>query len=332
MLRDFLHTIYGLGIRSSTPIPGLAPSAGHSSADLVIRLGSVPQRLAGAQSHLRPPSFISPYRDEQGEPISRLWRLAGGAYFRLRYWDGTEFVINRSGTRVWAAWSPDSTLEDTATYLLGPVLGLVLALRGTYCLHASVIAVEGKAVALLGPPGAGKSTTAAAFARRGYPVLSEDLAALLHQDGRYLIPPGYPCIRLWDASVESLYGSPKALPCCTPTWDKRQLDLSKNGYRFQTTPLPLAAIYHLAPRSADPAAPRVELTSGQEKMLSLVGNMHSTYMLGAAFQARAFAMLQQLQQRVPVRRVIPHADPGRLPELCDAILDDLRALPMPVEK
>src|SRR5205823_15042979 len=139
--------------------------------------------------------------------IYRRWRLDGGAYFRILYSDQTEFIINRSGTQIWAQWPDRLSLEDTATYLLGPILGLVMGLRGTHCLHASVISVEDKSVALLGPPGAGKSTTAAAFARRGYPVLSEDVAAVLDQDGRFLIQPAYPRIRLWPSSVEALYGS-----------------------------------------------------------------------------------------------------------------------------
>ena len=218
------------------------------------------------------------------------------------------------------------TLEDTATYLLGPILGFVLGLRGTHCLHASVIAVEGKAVALLGPAGAGKSTTAAAFAKRGYPVLSDDVAAVLHRYSRFLIQPAYPRIRLWPSSVESLYGTPEALPRITPTWDKRHLDLTQNGYRFQTSPLPLAAIYHLAPRRSEPTAPRVEVPTGQGSLMSLISNTYAAHTLDRRFQAREFDLFNRLLQRVVLRRAVPHEDPGQISKLCDVILDDFNSL------
>ncbi len=55
-----------------------------------------------------------------------------GTYFRFQYTDGTEFVIDRRGGRIWATWSAAGTVEDMATYLLGPVLGFVLRLRLLY--------------------------------------------------------------------------------------------------------------------------------------------------------------------------------------------------------
>jgi dephospho-CoA kinase len=53
-----------------------------------------------------------------------------------------------------------------------------MLLRGVVCLHASAVAIGDEAIALLGPAGSGKSTTAAAFAERGYSVLAEDVVTL----------------------------------------------------------------------------------------------------------------------------------------------------------
>src|SRR5205085_1986600 len=113
----------------------------------------------------------------------------------------------------------------------------------------SAVALGNRAVALLGPAGAGKSTTAAAFARRGYPLLSDDVVPIWVRDGLFVVPPAYPCLRLWPASVAALYGAADALPPLTPTWDKRCLDLTQGGCRFQQHPLPLAAIYVLGERT-----------------------------------------------------------------------------------
>ncbi len=136
--------------------------------------------------------YISPDAGRSDAPVLQVWKLEGGAYFRLRYCDGVEFVVDRRGTRVWARWPDKATLEDVTVYLLGPVLGFLLRLRGITCLHASAVAVDGQALAFMGPPGAGKSTTAAAFARRGYPVLTDDITALEEKGERFWVLPGGP--------------------------------------------------------------------------------------------------------------------------------------------
>lgn len=262
---------------------------------------------------------------EEPRPALRVWGLGGGAYFRLLYADGTEFLVDRRGCEVWATWPDSSTLEDTATYLLGPVLGFVLRLRGITCLHASAVAVGDRAIALVGPANAGKSTTAAAFCRMGYPVLSDDIAALSESRGIPRVQPAYPQLRLWPDSVTLLYGSPDALPRLTPTWDKRALDLTKNGYRFQEQPLPLAAIYVLAGRSAD-AETRIEGLKGRENLLTLLGNTYVGYLQSAAMRRQEFESLGRLVATVPVRRVVPAEDPAGITRLCSRILDDCEAL------
>ena len=132
-----------------------------------------------------------------------------------------------------------------------------MLLRGIVCLHASAVAIGDEVIALLGPAGSGKSTTAAAFAARGYSILAEDVVTLDDRGDHFLVRPGYPCIRLWPASVKALYGSETHLPKLTPNWDKCYLDLSDN---FQKEPLRLAAIYHLSERRHDAVAPFIQYT------------------------------------------------------------------------
>ena len=110
-------------------------------------------------------------------------------------------------------------------------------MRGVVPLHASAVAVANHAVALVGAPGAGKSTTAAAFAQRGFPVLSDDLAALTERENQFFVQPGYPRVNLWPDSVSALFGSHDALPPITPTWEKRYMALDRDGRHFETNPL-----------------------------------------------------------------------------------------------
>ena len=273
--------------------------------------------------------YSSANLDEQGQPTLLVCKLDGGFWFHMRYADGTEFLVDRLGKRLWATWPEPLTVEDTATYLLGPVMGFVLLLRGTHALHASAINVDGHAVALVGAAGAGKSTAAAAFAKLGYSVLAEDVVTLARERGELIVHPAYPCIRLWSESVEALFGSPDALPLLTPNWDKRYLDLTGEDHRFQADALPLAAIYLLGDRSEDAAAPWVEAVAPKVGMLELVANAYTSYLKDKAARVQEFELLRRVVAEVPLRRAIPSDDLGQVSRLCKVILDDFYALTRP---
>jgi hypothetical protein len=299
--------------------------------DVEVRVGEVPPLLCEPPPPLGVAHYVSPRRDARGDPVLAVWEAGGGRFFRLRYADGTEFLVSRSGAEVWAAWPEPLTLEDTTTYLLGPVLGFVLRLRGAVCLHASAVALGGRAVALVGPAGAGKSTTAAAFARRGIPVLSDDVVVLDRRGASLWVQPGNPRLRLWPQSAEVLFGAPDALPLLTPNWDKLYLDLGGNGFAFQETPLPLGAVYLLGTRNGDTHSPFVEPLPSREGLMELVANTYVNYLLDAPMRAREFELLGRLVRCVPVRRVVRPEDLARLPALCQAVLEDFQGLPCPRE-
>jgi hypothetical protein len=313
-------SIYGLGVVANSVIPGV-PASTIASEDIRISFGSLPAWLHEVSDTQIETSYIADYKSECGEPALRVFRVLDGRYYRFRYADETEFVVDSAGTEIWAAWREPLTLEDTATYLLGPVMGFVMLLRGIVCLHASAVAIGNEAIALLGPAGSGKSTTAAAFAERGYSVLAEDVVTLDDRGDQFLVRPGYPCIRLWPAAVKALYGSETHLPKLTPNWDKCYLDLSDN---FQGEPLRLAAIYHLSERRHEATAPFVQALDRSEAMMSLVANTYATKLMDKQMRAREFELLTRVVKSVPLRRVTPHADPARLDELCTRIIADFQ--------
>jgi hypothetical protein len=243
------------------------------------------------------------------------------------YADGTEFLVNKPGTHIWATWPPETlTLEDTATYLLGPVMGFVLLLRGCISLHGSAIAVGDRAVALVGPAGSGKSTTAAALADLGYSILAEDVVTLEDCGRSFLVQPAYPCIRLWPSSVKALYGHDIELPRLTPTWDKCYLDLTQEPYEFQREPLPLSAIYFLAARADETTAPYVHEMSPGEGLIALVANTYATHLMDKKMRAREFELLDRVIRNVPTRKLVPHSDPTYIGALCRTIVENFVAL------
>jgi len=321
----YYDSAYGLKLRSNSMIPGLVPSHSIDRVDVNFWIGHMPEWFDHIR-HAEESWHSSPYLDEDGKPYLKTWRLNNGEYFRLTYLDGTTFIVDRKAITCWTTWEDPLTIEDTATYLLGPVFGFILRLRGTTCLHASVVAINGRAVAIIGVAGAGKSTTAAAFAKMGYPVLTEDVAAIDDEGTRFLIRPGYPLIRLWPSSVEMLFGAQDSLPLMTPNWDKRYLDLTNDDYRFQKEPLPLGAIYFLQARSDDDSAPMIEEAAPQESLVDLVANAYTNYLLEKEMRAREFDLLGRIVEKIPLRKVTPHNDPARLHDLCRAIISDFERL------
>jgi len=316
------HVVYGLRVASNLALPGLTVCKEADAIDLQIRLKEIKEFASKFSASLSDVFYTSPHSNGEGESILQVGTLGDSGYIGFFYTDGARFAIEKQGREIWGDWPENYTLEDACTYLVGPVIAFALRLRGTTCLHASSIAVGGRAIALLGQPGAGKSTTAAAFAYLGYPILSDDVAVLESQGDGFLVQPGYPRVNLWPDSVRALFGSEDALPDITPTWGKRYLPLNQNGHRFQSAPLPLGAIYLLGEREAGLAVPIVEEIAASEAFMTLVSNTYANYLLSAEMRTREFEVLGRIVAGIPVRRVRTSADPSKWSDLCETIVED----------
>ncbi|MGA2810840.1 MAG: hypothetical protein ABSG16_05530 [Candidatus Acidiferrum sp.] len=348
----FAYSAFGLRIHSNVPFPGVplldsSAVASDSSCAVRFHLNLAPYPDAARSHREKELAYVSSYTDEAGLPVLRIWKAADESFLRLDYRDGTQLWIDHSRRNVFAVWPENLTLQNTLTYLLGPVFGLLLRLRGVTCLHASAVAFGDSSVVFVGSEGAGKSTTAAAFAKRGYAVLSDDIAALgsggatpsvartehASRDSRppaerqnpFLVLPAYPHICLWPEAAKFLYGSEEQFPRLAPEWNKRKLSLGAGGTRFETRPLPLAAIYLFADRAAE-HAPRVEGAPRKAALLALLANTYANNLLDAAMRAEEFAVLDRLVACIPVRLLTPHKDPAFIEQLCNVICGDLTSL------
>src|SRR6266852_4619864 len=321
------YRAYGLNILSSASVPGLSDEdADIPKPDIILELGSEPDWVTSATQL---PSIVQcskPAIPEAEDPAFTFNVLGHEEFFELAYGDGTRFVVDRAAQQIWGTCPPPLTVEDLATYLLGPIMGFALRRRGVLSLHASAVCIDGHAVVLCGESASGKSTTAAALALQGIPVLCEDIAALTETGDRLLVEAGYPRICLWPNAVRDLYGIADALPLLTPTWEKRYLPLDCGSAKFERHRRPLSAIYLLAPRVAENDAPRIEDLSTRESLLELVQNTYMNWMLDRTQRGTEFDLLSRLVTRVPVRRIVPHSDAARISALCVLIISDAQRL------
>ena len=317
------YRAYGLRIFSNTAIPGLLyDPLPAPNADVSLDIGAQPDWVGRV---LLLPSFCyhhQPADPETGDPAFIVTALGEMEFFELTYTDGTRFVVDGAGSKVWGTWTPPLVLEDLVSYLLGPVMGFVLRRRGVTPLHASAVSVGGHAIVLSGAAQAGKSTTAAALALRGIRVLCEDVAPLKEDKDGFSVEPGYPRVCVWPDAVEKLLGQGDALPRLTPNWEKCFLALDGVRAKFEAERQPLGVVYLFAERSEQSDAPRVEKLSPREALLGLVQNTYMNWLLDRKQRAEEFDVLSRLVARVAVRRIVPHQDPARLGALCEVLLQD----------
>jgi hypothetical protein len=343
---DSDYHVYGLTLRASRPLPHLlAAPTDRPDGSVDVRFdvgGRLSQRMPGMQA-----VDWEPVASRDLPPSQRVWSGVGpdGAFLRLRYqgayegrYGALEFVIHPTGRQVWGGWSGSAlvkSMDDAAGLLLGAVLGCVLRLRGTTCLHASAVAVGSQSIVILADRGIGKSTAAAALAQRGHPVLSDDLAAITdgcpEDDGRngarWMTHPGYPRLRLLPAIIDAFEAPPAGPRPVVTGVDKHYLDLSTEdgaaAWRFQPEPLPLEAIY-LLQRHAGVDVPLIEPIVGSARLTTLLAHTPAAFApLDRVRRAREFARFSRLAAAVPVRRIRYPEGLERLPEVCEAIVEDV---------
>jgi hypothetical protein len=302
----FHARVYGLVLSSNIPVDGLLPIA-PQPADLDVVLEP------RATTASRPPLHGEILHEGELDPESQtavvtIRRTPSGSW-TLDYLDGTHFEIAHDARSIRCTWELTSTPQDAATYLLGPVLAYVLRLRGTLALHASAVAIREKAVLIAGEPGAGKSTTATAFSRRGATVITDDVAAL--DDGR--VQPGYARLRLWSDVVEAMWGGAEALPLLTPTWTKRYADVASS---FADRAYDVRAICVLFDRAVAASLRRLH---GHEAAIALLRHASMTHALDASMRERELSQVTRLAAEVPVFAATAPDDLHRVHELCAAI-------------
>ena len=321
----FIYRAYGLTLEASQPLPGLMPASANTPVDIWVDLNGELQALSTDVENL--PSGIDRVEKADGTYL-HIWFRGDGRYGQVN------FEMDSEGGQIRATW-PRSRIEDVTTLLLGQVLGCALRLRGTLCLHACVVEIDRQAIAIVGETGAGKSTTAAALAERGCSILSDDIAALKDCAGHFLVQPGYPRLRLWPESINALYDSEVDLARIFRSSEKRFIDLSDNSseiksktaWRFQSEPLPLAAIYILGERQPGLAAAKIEPIPPAMAVMKLMEQRSVSHLkLDADKQGREFAGFSRVAMTVPMRRVTRRDSLEALPQLCDAILADLAGI------
>ncbi len=327
------YSIYGLRLKSNLQLATLLVSSQSKKSDITVTFNEV-------ENHTLPPTeveaiFSSSGIADNGLPFFKVWINSNDphAYLGIQYTNGTgftTFLINQDGSQVIVNKTSLIPIQDMLTYFLGPVIGCILSLRRITCLHAGVVAIDGKAFAIIGPKGAGKSTTTAALAECGQAILSDDIAPLSESNHHFIVSPGYLSLRLWPNTIDVLSDvASEHLTKVLSIAEKRFLQLSTDTnaqrWRFHEQPMQLAAVYALKERNQTDTL-SIRSLSQAEGLLKLAANVYPEYSLNQGDRARDFDVLGKLVGNTPVREVERPDNLDTLHALRDAIMADFKTL------
>jgi hypothetical protein len=284
LTHSFRYHIFGLNFESDIEFSGLSMATG--ATDVVIRRASLPR-----------PRQYSATRTEQ-------FIFAPNLSFCIR--DGREIQIDPGNA---------ASSGQVRVFLLGRVMAFLLRQRGWLPLHASGVAIDGKAVLFVAPSGAGKSTTAAAFHLRGHRVITDDVGAIRSSGETAVVQPGGARLRLLQDSAELLRHQAQ----------ESEFELDKHSYDFSGRGEPSGLI----------CASRIYvLENGPDPGISSLGSVLATALMNRHSFIRhrrsepdllteQFRQCAEIAELVPVKRLIRPNSLARLPELVAQVEADL---------
>ncbi|MGV3722890.1 MAG: hypothetical protein ACO1SX_18480 [Actinomycetota bacterium] len=292
----YLHGGYGLTIQAPLPLPELPAAVGP--ADVTVRFGA-----GGAPDWGIEAAGYGQRLDQDGARL--FWKETG------------HFLVSR-GAEIVIDPAPGADVRFIRAALLGPVLAALLHQRDFVLLHARGIAVNGGAVAFLADSGEGKSTTAAAFHRRGYPVIADDLVAVRTSTRPPEVEVGFPQLKLLPDALIGLGEDPLELPRVYEGDEKRRRQVHGPD---QPDPLPVHALYLLS--SGD--ALEIETLGAAAAMKALARHTFASGLLGPEGLRSHFRQCAWLAELGVVRRLSRPRDLDGLNHLVQAVEADLLA-------
>lgn len=300
------YTVFGSRLRSEIPLASLHPAdAGEPRWTLRI----VKQPLVVSSADLLGEDEV-----DAGVRV-RLFRHAHG--YRLVYDDTGSFDVLEGGSRI--EWTPRPGADPTAAGLdvLGRVLPTAMHAAGTLCLHGSAVALGETGVAFLAPKFHGKSTLAQALVRAGAGLITDDVVPV-DPGPPAAMRPGVQHLRLWDDSAARL--TPLAGRAAA-AGAKHVVDAADDARPLR--PLPVSAVYLLAPVRGEPGRPAVRRTPLPPLAAAMSVLRHSRLgmLLGKGDAAALLDRAVRLAAAAPVYTLELVRDFDRLGDVVDQLVE-----------
>lgn len=295
---DQTYHIFGLTIRSSLSLPAqvIDGFSADDQPDVIIEYGPPQKHLSNSRNEK------SYYQAMPGEFLLRI--------------DAVASYYVRGGNSITITPEPGAQEEQIRIFLMGSAIGALLHQRNILVLHAGAIAVNGRGVLFSGHSGSGKSTLAAAFHKRGYPFVADDVCAVIMAGGQPAIIPGFSRLKLWDDVLKKLGQDKEQLESVrwTKTMNKYFLPVES----IDEKPFSLKSVFILSKTSAD----KIDITElkGHQKIYPLIDNTYRLgYLNGLGGKNHHFRQCAAVAARTKVHNVTRPDKNFRLSELMDLL-------------
>lgn len=299
------YTVFGSRLRSEIPLASLHP-AGEGEPRWTLRVVRRPLLVSSAD-------LLGEDEVDPGVRV-RLFRHAHG--YRLVYDDTGSFDVLEGGSRI--DWMPRPGADPAAAGLdvLGRVLPTAMHAAGTLCLHGSAVALGDAGVAFLAPKFHGKSTLAQALVRAGAGLITDDVVPV-DPGPPAAMRPGVQHLRLWDDSAARL------TPLRGPAAGGAKHVVDAADHACPQRPLPVSAVYLLAPVRAEPGRPAARRTPVPPLAAAMSVLRHSRLgmLLGKGEAAAMLDRAVRLAAAAPVYTLELVRDFDRLGDVVDQLVE-----------
>lgn len=310
------YAVYGQRLCSMVALPEL-PSAEFTEGDMQFRLAthddSNTPPLEGA-------AMLSRHNTNLGCDLS-VFEIAEGIL--LRWHDHCDFRISRDGRLIQCCPNPSVGLGWIQSTLYGMVLSYALHLMGVRNLHASAVVLPQGAVGFMADPGSGKSTMAAAFARAGYPFLTDDVLALKKDPQGYVAQPGFPYVSLSPNSIRGLLGDRNDLSQKPLNQEKQRVAVDGEWASFQREPAHLGGLFLLR-RSSETHSIALERLPKVDAIKGLMENTNCIPILPLEVQRQHMSFVAQLTADVPAWRLTYATGFEHTPRIIERVIEEVR--------
>ncbi|MFR9295997.1 MAG: hypothetical protein ACLVLR_14075 [Turicibacter sanguinis] len=195
---------------------------------------------------------------------------------------------------------PNADIKMAKQYLLGSCLGMIMLQRNMIAIHGGTIVFDGKGVIFTGDRGAGKSTITSALRLKGYPFVADDVSSV--EVGQpHFIHPGFPQQKLCQDAMHQLGYNLDDFK--TLMGDTQMKYLIPAHESFVYDKVPLHGIVELKVMD-DIHEIQVELLKGQEKLMTIYGNIYRIEMKRfAGVNPEYFKKCVEIAKEIPVYRI-----------------------------
>ena len=186
-------------------------------------------------------------------------------------------------------------------FLMCSCLGFIMIQRDIIAIHGGTIVIDDKAVILTGDRGAGKSTLTTALRLKGYPFISDDVAAVEINNGP-MVKHGFPYQKLCTSAMDKLgYDKEKYFSFMSDT-EVKYLVNAHDDFVYKDTKL--FALCEIT--VGDVEEVQIEEVRGGEKLNKLMANRYRgefVQMMGGV-TPKAFKILLNIAQNIKVYKII----------------------------